>query len=418
MPLARRADAVNAMKARKLARISPVAILAALAVAVAPSAASALTVQTQAFQMSGSDNSDRLTVACPGRTLPYSGGMQADPVGGGGTGIYPHSFERLGVQGGWHVTPVLFSPLPGLPGLPPVSAATSQVHSVTLQVICGPRLGPVSSPHATVFVAPGQSQTAVATCPPGNRVFAGGFQRTDFISEGGDYVTESRAASDRSWQVSGSAFGRFGGELTAIAYCVQARSPVVSEVSGDSAVSLLRPGTATTPPCPPGTSLVSGGFSSSPGGASLISSAYLNPDGSWSAAAYNLFGPAASLSARGYCMSAATIKRLHRKRHGTRGPGERSVVAPPILDNALKLAIQERVTANGCYPSPASLAATLRSNGIAADTAAGPRQVSQPGVVYVLSDSSCERVRLAVRQARSVIVLDSATGQVIKRSLP
>jgi hypothetical protein len=97
-------------------------------------------------------------------------------------------------------------------------------------VVCGPRLGPVSSPHTTVFVGPGQNQTAVATCPRGNRIFAGGFQRTNFTSDGGAYVTESRAASDRSWQVSGSAFGGFGGELTAIAYCLRSRAPLLSEV--------------------------------------------------------------------------------------------------------------------------------------------------------------------------------------------
>jgi hypothetical protein len=37
-------------------------------------------------------------------------------------------------------------------------------------------------------------------------------------------------------------------------------------------------------------------------------------------------------------------------------------------------------------------------------------------VVNVLTDqASCERVRLAVRRGRDVIVLDSATGEVTKR---
>jgi hypothetical protein len=415
MPAAWAADESLMKFTRRLSLITLAIAVVALA-SLAPGRAEALTVQSQAFQMSGANDSDRLTVACPGSTLPYSGGMQSEPPGIGGTGVYPHSFERLGVQGGWHVSPVLFSPVAVLPGLLSAAQATG-THSVTLQVICGPRLGPVSSPHSTVFVSPGQSKTAIATCPPGNRIFAGGFQRTDFVGNAGDYITESRAASDRSWQVSASAFGAYGGELTAIAYCVQARSPVVSEIAADSPLPVLKSGTATTPACPPGSSLVGGGFTTSPSGPALISSAYLNPDGSWSTTAFNLFGPAATLGARGYCMSAATIKRLHRKRHGTRGPGERSVVAPPLLDRALKVAIQERVTANGCYPAPAAMAGTLRSSGIPADTATGPRQVGRPGVVYVLSDSSCERARLAMRQARSVIVLDSATGQVIKRSI-
>jgi hypothetical protein len=406
--------------ARTLTRISLFAALAALALPLIPSVAQALTVQSQSFQMSGANDSDRLTVACPGRLLPYTGGMQSETPGVGGTGVYPHSFERLGVQGGWHVSPVIFSPgsvlPPALAGLIGNSAAGS--HPVTLQVICGPRLGPVSSQHSTVFVSPGQSKTAIATCPPGNRILGGGFQRTDFVSNAGDYVTESRAASDRSWQVSAGAFGGYGGELTAIAYCVQARSPVVSEVSADAPLSLLKTGTATTPACPPGSSLVGGGFSTTPSGPALISSAYANPDGSWSATAYNLFGPAASLTARGYCMTTATINRLHRKRKGTRGPGERSVVAPPLLDQALKVAIQERVSANGCYPGPAAMASALRSSGIPADTAAGPHQVGRPGVVYALSDgASCERVRFAMRQHGKVIVLDSATGEVLQRSL-
>ena len=156
---------------------------------------------------------------CPGKkALPYSGGMLTDPLGPNGEGVYPHSYERLGVQRGWHVTPVLYAP----------TLQRSVSRSVTLQVVCGPRLGPVSSPHSTVFVAPGETRTATATCPRGNRLLAGGFQRTNFVTRGGNYVTESRAASDRSWQVSGSAFGNFGGELTAIAYCLKSGGPLVS----------------------------------------------------------------------------------------------------------------------------------------------------------------------------------------------
>jgi hypothetical protein len=368
--------------------------------------AHALALQSQTFQISDADAKDRLTVRCQGKSLPYSGGMLTDPVGLDGEGIYPHSYERLGVQRGWHVTPVLFDPSP--------LRTTSR--SVTLQVVCGPRLGPVSSPHSTVFVAPGQNRTAIATCPRGNRLFAGGFQRTNFITEGGTFVTESRAVSDRSWQVSGGAFGRFGGELAAIAYCLRSAGPLVSEVSAQSSLPPLKSATATTPPCPAGSSLVSGGFATSPSGPALIASAYFNPDGSWSSAGFNRLGPAATLSAHGYCMRAATIKRRQRMRHGARAPHEKNIKAPPVLDAALKVAISERVARNGCFPSPGELAAKLRASGINAQEAGSPRAVRRPGLVHVLSDrASCERVRLAVRRGGAVIVLDSATGEVRKR---
>ena len=35
---------------------------------------------------------------------------------------------------------------------------------------------------------------------------SGGFQRTNFRSDGGNYVTESRAAGPKAWTVSGSAY--------------------------------------------------------------------------------------------------------------------------------------------------------------------------------------------------------------------
>jgi hypothetical protein len=369
--------------------------------------AQALSLQSQSYQLNGADTKQRLTVRCPGKkALPYSGGMYTDPLGPDGEGVYPHSYERLGVQRGWHVTPVLYAP----------TVQRSASRSVTLQVVCGPRLGPVSSPHSTVFVGPGESRTSVATCPKGNRLLAGGFQRTNFVTRGGNYVTESRAASDRSWQVSGSAFGNFGGELTAIAYCLKSGGPLLSEVDSQTELPVEQSATTTTPPCPPGSNMVAGGFSTSPSGPALVSSAYFNPTGSWSATAFNEFGPDATVSAYGYCMTKAMIKRRAKMRHGTRAKHERTIKAPPILDSALKVAISERVSNNGCFPSPGGLVEALQSNKIQARQAASPRAVSGGGVVNVLTDqSSCERVRLAVRRGRDVIVLDSATGAVTKR---
>jgi hypothetical protein len=365
--------------------------------------AQALSLQSQTYVMSGTDAKERLTVRCPGKKqLPYSGGMHTDPIGEDGEGVYPHSYERLGVQRGWHVTPVLYG--------------GSDSRSVTLQVICGPRLGPVSSPHSTVFVSPGQTRTAIATCPRGNRLLAGGFQRTNFVTRGGNYVTESRAISDRAWQVSGSAFGNFGGELTAIAYCLRSRAPLISEVEADSVLPFDEAATATTPACPPGSVMVGGGFATSPSGPALVSSAHFNTDGSWAATAFNRFGPPATLSAHGYCMTRAMIKRRQKMRHGTRASHERNIKAPPILDRALKVAISERVSNNGCFPAPGGLVEALRANKIGARQASGPRAVGG-GAVHVLTDfSSCERVRFAVRRRGDVIILDSATGEVTKRS--
>jgi hypothetical protein len=388
----------------RLTWLAPLGLAAALlGTAVLASSADALILRSQTYSMSGADSKERLTVRCGGKKqLPYSGGMVTDPIGPGGEGIYPHSYERLGVQRGWHVTPVLYG--------------GGGSRSVTLQVVCGPRLGPVSSPHSTVFVGPGQTATATATCPRGNRLLAGGFQRTNFVTRGGNYVTESRASSDRSWQVSGSAFGNFGGELTAIAYCLRSGAQLVSEVASQTALPHEASATATTPACPPGSSTVAGGFSTSPTGAALVSSAYFNGDGSWSATAFNEFGPDATLSAHAYCMTNATIKRRQNMRHGTRAEHERSIKAPPVLDRALKVAISERVSNNGCFPSPGGLVAALRANKIHARQAGSPRAVSA-GEVNVLTDqASCERVRLAVRQGGDVIILDSATGEVTKRN--
>ena len=162
--------------------------------------------------------------------------------------------------------------------------------------------------------------------------------------------------------------------------------------------------------------MVAGGFSTTPSGPALVSSAHFNGDGSWSATAFNQFGPEATLAAHGYCMTNATIKRRRNMRHGTRAAHERTIKAPPILDAALKVAISERVSNDGCFPSPGGLVADLQANKIQAHQASSPRSV-RGGDVNVLTDqASCERVRLAVRRGGDVIVLDSATGEVSKRN--
>ena len=255
--------------------------------------ASAVGVVQRGFTLTRPDQKQRLTVSCPGRSKPLGGGMDSyPPPGPDGEGIYPHSYERLGVQDGWHVTAVLFDP----------DHRSTQPRDVTLQVTCGPRLGHVTPPHTTKYVKPGGTRTVVATCPGRRRLFAGGFQRTDFVSRGGNYVLESHAISSKSWKVVAHAFGQFGGEITAVAYCTRSKRPLLSAVEASTP---LGPGlgTATTPTCPPGTRMTSGGFSSNGSTSVFHTNGVINADGTWSASGFN-WGSGAALTAYGYCLRA------------------------------------------------------------------------------------------------------------------
>jgi hypothetical protein len=255
--------------------------------------ASSVRLAERTFHLTQPDKKQRLTVSCPGRSKPLGGGMSSyPPPTAGGEGVYPHSYERLGVQSGWHVTAVLFDP----------DQRSTQPRDVTLQVSCGPRLGHVTPPHTTKYVKPGQTKSAVATCPGRRHLFAGGFQRTDFISRGGNYVLESRAISDKSWRVTGHAFGQFGGQLTAIAYCTRSKRPLLTPVEATTSLGAGL-GTATTPGCPPGTRMTSGGFSSNGSSSVFFTNGMINTDGTWSASGYN-WGSGASLTAYGYCLRA------------------------------------------------------------------------------------------------------------------
>jgi hypothetical protein len=255
-------------------------------------AARSVTYVHKTYGVSGANAKRRLTVRCPGQLVPLGGGMTGSPLpDADGEGIYPHSYERLGVQHGYHSTVVLFDPSPG----------STTPRSVTLQAVCARKQRHVTPPHKTVFVNPGETKTAVATCPGRRHLFGGGFQRTDFTARGGDYITESRAISDKSWSVTGRAFGSFGGELTAIAYCWRSKKPLVTEVSASTSVATGDFATATTPSCPAG-QIVFGGFSSSPAGSTLLTNGVITGDGGWSASGMNLFGPAANITAYGYCM--------------------------------------------------------------------------------------------------------------------
>ncbi|MGH2983693.1 MAG: hypothetical protein ACRDK5_05505, partial [Solirubrobacterales bacterium] len=152
-----------------------------------------LTAATSGFRIHVADAIARFEVDCPEGTSPLGGGMfNATPLADDGEGIYPHSYERLGVQSGFHVTPTLVDPSP---------AHTTPRRGV-LQVICGRGLVPTASPHETTFVKRHGTGTVTAHCPEGTQLFSGGFQRTNFttpgistggIFYGGNYITESRA---------------------------------------------------------------------------------------------------------------------------------------------------------------------------------------------------------------------------------
>lgn len=253
----------------------------------------ALRLVSKTTTLSIGDEVKRETVACPKGSFPMGGGMFGTPSPDPLTreGAYPHSYERLGVQRGWHINPVLIDP----------DRSSVTPRTVTIQALCGRGLAPSTSPHKTVFVKPGQTKVAVARCPKGTTLYSGGFQRADFRTPSGSYPTESRKVGN-GWRVTGQAFGAFGGEITSIAYCSSEKKAArVREVSASTPVLLSQFAEATTPACPRKTKLVSGGFSSQGATGLFADGGHYNRNGTWTAGAFGYFGPAASFTAYGYC---------------------------------------------------------------------------------------------------------------------
>jgi hypothetical protein len=255
------------------------------------------TVASKTFHVTQPDTAPRLQTICPGGRFPLGGGMSQTPaVGGDGEGVYPHSYERLGAQRGWHISVVFLDP----------SRSSSTPRDVTVQALCGFGVIPATpTPHTTAYLRPGETKTVIARCPKGQSLVSGGFQRTDFRSDGGDYVTESHALGTKAWVVSGHAYGTGSGELTAIAYCVRMKKPVITEVASSPApVGAGGSATATTPACPAGKRLVTGGFSSNGSTDGLFAQGAFNANGTFSATSYGFFGPVPQLTAYGYCLPA------------------------------------------------------------------------------------------------------------------
>jgi hypothetical protein len=248
------------------------------------------------YRMNRPDTVARMEVRCPGGRFPLGGGMiLGTPLAADGEGIYPHSYERLGVQRGWHVTAVLIDP----------SSESTATHRASIEVLCARGVkGQAIGPRKTVFTKSGQTKSATARCPGKTVLVSGGFQRTNFRTPGGNYVTESRAVGPRAWRVTGTGFGLFGGELTAMAYCVRHKGPILTEVSESAAIPAGQTATATTPACPKGRRLIAGGFSSNGSSNAFFAASSLNANNSLSATSFGYFGPAPSLTAFGYCARA------------------------------------------------------------------------------------------------------------------
>ncbi|HEY3191360.1 MAG TPA: hypothetical protein VGJ61_01150 [Solirubrobacterales bacterium] len=256
-----------------------------------------LTLATKTFHITKPDTAPRLQTICPGGMFPVGGGMTTSPpTSADGEGIYPHSYERLGAQLGWHISVVFLDP----------SRSSTTPRNVTVQALCGFGVIPATpTPHRTVYLRPGETKTVTARCPRGQFLVSGGFQRTDFRSDGGDYITESKAAGPRAWTVSGHAYGTGSGELTAIAYCARMRKAILTEVASSPApVASGESASTTTPSCPSGMRLVTGGFSTNGSTNALFAQGTLNSNGTWTASSYGFFGAAPSLTAYGYCWPA------------------------------------------------------------------------------------------------------------------
>ena len=280
-----------------------------------------LTSTSEEFRRREPDGTSRLEVLCPDGAHPMGGGFfNATPLGRDGEGVYSHSYERLGAQGGFHDTATLIDP----------SQDTTATHRIVLQVVCGQGLVPTASPHATTYVHRHETATVTAHCPDGTQVFSGGFQRTNFTTPGvrrlgghiygGNYITESRAVGTDAWRVSGGATGENGGELTAIAYCADDSSLPVDAVSTSVSVGEKKSASATTPPCPEGHVLISGGFSFDGSHDALFADGYFTRGGRWATTGYGWFG-SADMTAYGYCAQGRdTLDRSDFPREPRPGP--------------------------------------------------------------------------------------------------
>jgi len=228
-------------------------VIAAGLIVLGPALASAkvrspgkLGTASQGYTLDKVDDRTRMTVGCPGGKEPYGGGFLTGPApGDDGQGAYPNSYERLGQQGGYHITAALINP----------SKATVVSRNLTLQVICGKKIGPIDSPHSSAQLSPGDGpKTVIAKCPKKQSLIGGGYQQTNGVSAAGVIATESHRTSARTWQVVAYDPGGFAGTAVSIGYCVRSKRSLISEVAGSVTIPSRQAGTATTAPARRGAS--------------------------------------------------------------------------------------------------------------------------------------------------------------------
>ena len=273
----------------------------AAAAPVATKAAKLKLITDSSLTLSTPNKAARAVALCPGQLKPYGGAMSADPdPDREGEGVYPHSYERLGQQSGFHSTPGLFDPSP----------SETRDYRVTLQVLCGRKPGKIADPHdIALAVPPGTSVTLVTNCPKKSVLIGGGFQRALFELNGGVYPTESHAISKTKWQASGTAFGAFSTDMVAIGYCMASpkRKPLLTQVSSSVTIPPNQVGFTTTSPCSSNRRIVWNGFDTNPKQSLFFADGIFNGDNTFTASAYNKSNAPATLTAYGYCLKEKVI---------------------------------------------------------------------------------------------------------------
>ena len=250
-----------------------------------------LRVVSKTSRLSQPDAAVRYETICPKGKFPYGGGVRSEPAPVRGQGVYPNSYERLGVQHGYHINGTLVD----------VTGGSPAPRDVIVQVVCGSKPGKITPPHETTFVQPGETKTLTMSCKGKRTLLGGGYQRTTGRSQDGNLITESHAISSDAWQVTSHGQGKFGGELTGIAYCIGSKKPVLKEVSASVPIGTRETATATTPLCSKGRRGAFGGFKTVSDGSVMYFGGYFTPGGAWAATAYNS-GPPTTLTAYQYCL--------------------------------------------------------------------------------------------------------------------
>ena len=248
---------------------------------------------SKTFTISQPNDGTRFTVSCPGKSEPLGGGMTTGAPDTDGEAIYPHSYERLGRQSGFHISPILYDPSPG----------NTQARQVKLTVLCGPKYAKVTPPHTTLDMGEDEKRPAVVRCPGKRVLIGGGYQRTNFTNQGGILATSNHMTNSKTWTVDGLGLGKFGGQMTAIGYCVRSKKPLLSTVQATTPVPPRSFASVTTPSCPKGRRVAFGGFKASDNGTVLPDGGNFSGAKRWKAGGYNTSpNETGEITAYGYCL--------------------------------------------------------------------------------------------------------------------